>query len=647
MKLSKALRFTLLFALIGLLTTFLVAYVQQDQTGTYGKNLSLTKLVDHVRNQTTKSRLDVEAVLKNTRESSGLDHPINSVAQSVQMLQDVYDGKTTTTGDFSFSKNEDELVLLKNAIVAGDNLRLTMKEMTADADEQRWKKYDDTYNAYQNSLTALSSWVDQNVRSDKSRLAMLAWFTVGLVFVSFAVLCWLIYRLQKTNDERTAANAQKLEEERSRVNKMSGFIEAVSAGNYGIELEADENDNLTTLLVNMKNKLKLNSEEDKRRNWSTTGEAQIGEILRATTSGSAELFDNIIKFLVKYTRSNQGGLFIYNDEPDENYLELVACYAFERKKFLTKKLQPGDGLVGQCYLEGERIYLKEVPEEYVSITSGLGGSTPSAVLLVPMKVNDKTYGVIELAAFHPYEEYEIQLIEKLAQSIASTISNVRVNETTRMLLEKTQQQAEEMKSQEEEIRQNMEELEATQEEMRRKQTILEQELEQSTRQADSLRIQEQRLSESQQTLQAIIDNIPRAIFWKDRELRFRGCNKIFASIAGVSGPHELIGKTDFDMAWSAQAEAYRKDDLDVMQTQKSKLDIEEVNVNSNGEQSWVRTSKVPIVTQTGEVVAILGMFEDITPLKRKEAEVAEKLREREAALKELDALKRLLEVKKT
>ena len=195
----------------------------------------------------------------------------------------------------------------------------------------------------------------------------------------------------------------------------------------------------------------------------------MGEILRVSTASTADLYDNIIKFVVKYTKSNQGGLFILNEENEgEKFLELVACYAFERKKYLTKRIGIGEGLVGQCYLEGEKIYLLEVPTEYITITSGLGGAAPNALVLVPLKVNEKIFGVLELATFGKYEEHEIELVEKLTESIASTISSVRVSESTRILLEKTQQQAEEMRAQEEEMRQNMEELEATQEEMRRK-----------------------------------------------------------------------------------------------------------------------------------------------------------------------------------
>jgi transcriptional regulator with GAF, ATPase, and Fis domain len=219
----------------------------------------------------------------------------------------------------------------------------------------------------------------------------------------------------------------------------------------------------------MRESLKGNAETERRRNWSTSGIAKIGEILRSSSSSTSLLYDNIIQFIVKYTKSSQGGLFILNNEDEHNhFLELASCYAYERKKFIQKNIDPGQGLIGQCLLEAERIYLLEVPDDYTHITSGLGNENPSALLLIPMKVNEKVFGVIELASFQKYEEFEINLVEEFAESVAATISTVKTNESTRILLEQTQQQAEEMRSQEEEMRQNMEELSATQEEMGRK-----------------------------------------------------------------------------------------------------------------------------------------------------------------------------------
>lgn len=650
---SKALRYTLVIAGVGLITLFLMVYVQRNILGTYNRNLPYVNLGDHIKNRTLKAHLWFEELLAGDQSINFDRDVVAALTASEKILQGAYEGSSTEIGQFEKTDDEETRALLKEAMVGLERLRESANQRwegqsQGEAGGQLDQEFDASFNTFHATMDKLVVHVRKNVNSDTTYLNTLSWVSSALVLVSFILLCTLIYRLQNSTDKLEAQNKAKLAEELNRVGTLTQFIEAVSAGNYDLELnKSSEEDNLTNTLVTMRDKLRTNAEDDRKRNWTTTGLAQIGEILRTSTTTSNELYDNIIRFVVKYTKSNQGGLFIINeDDEKEKFLELVACYAFERKKFLTKKVEIGSGLVGQCFLEGERIYLLEVPQEYISITSGLGGSNPSALLLVPLKVNDKIFGVLELASFRKYEEYEIQLVEKLAESIASTISNVRVNDTTRILLERTQQQAEEMRSQEEEIRQNMEELEATQEEMRRKQSILERELSQSQQQAEVLRVQEKKLTESQETLQAIVDNIPRAIFWKDKDLRFMGCNRIFANIAGATSPSELIGKTDFDMAWSAQAEAYRQDDTEVMRKRKAKLDIEEVNINSEGEESWVLTSKVPIITNSGDVVAILGMFEDITARKKKEADVARKLEEREHALKELTALKQLLEAKR-
>jgi PAS domain S-box-containing protein len=648
-RLTKATRYTIILSLVGLALATIVFVIQQRLIKTSAENLPLVSLTRSVHSEVTQAHLWFKELL-NGDNSVTFEKNVSQPLQSArEKLQAAYDGKESSIGKFEKSDIETR-ALLKETIIDIDKLNESAKDQWTNRDQSdstltKDQRFDNLYLKVTSNLSRLETILDTRIGERTATMEIASWIVLAVVSLSFIVIGYFTFIIQRKNDRESSQKSAKLAEESKRVETLSTFIESVSAGNYNIELQqSSDDDNLIGTLVSMRDKLKLNAEEDRRRNWATTGLAQIGEILRATNTSTTELYDNIIRFIVKYTKSNQGGLFILNDdEENDKFLELVGCYAFERKKFLTKKIAIGNGLVGQCFLEGQTIYLLEVPVEYVNITSGLGGTNPNAVVLVPLKVNEKVYGVLELASFSKYQSYEIELVEKLAETIAATISSVKVNETTRMLLERTQQQAEEMKSQEEEIRQNMEELEATQEEMRRKQTILEKELEQSQSQAQVLRSQEKRLKDSQDTLQAIVDNIPRAIFWKDRDLRFMGCNRIFANIAGVADPSEIFGKTDFDMAWSSQAEAYRADDMEVMRSRKAKLDIEELNVNSLGEESWVLTSKVPIINQNSEVVAILGMFEDITTRKKKEAEIARKLEERDSALNELRALKQMLE----
>jgi methyl-accepting chemotaxis protein len=253
------------------------------------------------------------------------------------------------------------------------------------------------------------------------------------------------------------------------MHETAQFAKQIGEGNLAVDFNAlSEKDVLGHALITMRNNLAKIKEEDQQREWSTNGLAKIGEILRSNYANASELYDNVIRFVVKYTHSNQGGMFLLNEDSKEDSLSLVACYAYERKKFLEKRVAVGEGLIGQCFLEQDIIYMTSVPKNYVAITSGLGEATPSAVILLPLKVNESIVGVLELASLKPYEAHEQALLQKFAESIASTISTVRINERTKQLLEQSQQQAEEMKAQEEEMRQNMEELSATQEEMARK-----------------------------------------------------------------------------------------------------------------------------------------------------------------------------------
>lgn len=229
------------------------------------------------------------------------------------------------------------------------------------------------------------------------------------------------------------------------------------------------NNSLAEALIGMQEKLRLMNEEEKKRQWATEGLTRFVDILRSSDDNISRLGDQIIAALVKYTNSNQGGLYILNDDDEkQKYLELVSMFAFDTKKFQKQKIRLGEGILGQTFLEKETTLLTEIPEDYVKITSGLGDGGPKAILMVPLKVDQNVYGMVELATFGEYQPHEISFVEKLGETIASTLASVKAAQKNRTLIEQFQEQTEIMRAQEEEMRQNMEELTATQEEMSRK-----------------------------------------------------------------------------------------------------------------------------------------------------------------------------------
>ncbi len=278
--------------------------------------------------------------------------------------------------------------------------------------------------------------------------------------------------------------------------KTARFSVEIGKGNFESQFKPmSDKDVLGNSLLDMRTSLqKVKQEEEKRkiederRSWATQGLARFGEILRHRTDDIKELSNRIINNLVKYLKANQGGLFIYDDsDKDHPVLELAAAYAFNRKKYLEKKVEIGEGLVGMCALEKYTIHLTEIPDDYINIESGLGTSNPKAILIVPVKIEKEILGVIELASFNDFRQYEIDLVEKIADSVASTFSTLRINARTAELLEQSQKQAVEMQEQEEEMRQNMEELRTTQEEAVKREQELKQKLEQLSNDYDQLK----------------------------------------------------------------------------------------------------------------------------------------------------------------
>ncbi|MEE3717246.1 PAS domain S-box protein [Tumidithrix elongata RA019] len=128
---------------------------------------------------------------------------------------------------------------------------------------------------------------------------------------------------------------------------------------------------------------------------------------------------------------------------------------------------------------------------------------------------------------------------------------------------------------------------------------------------------ENTLRESQQFLQTVLDVFPLAVFWKDRQSVYLGCNQLFSSTTGLTSPLEVIGKTDFDFCYTeAEATSYRADDRQVMESGVAKLSIEETITLPTGEQRWLETNKIPLRDLEGNVVAIVGTFQDISDRKQ-------------------------------
>jgi len=364
--------------------------------------------------------------------------------------------------------------------------------------EDRGKVLWEKYSAFSNPLTAFEDAIYEKAQANYNAAIMgNLILQVLMVILVLPALVLFVVRIQK---ERAGRQALLLEVEQndrnyvfnpgternteartvigSSINNIrtaSTFIKAIATGDYGVEWSGlstqNESLNEETLagnLVDLREKLKRVKREDEQRNWVNEGLAQFSEIVRNNQGNSQELADRCVSYLSKYLNAQQCSLFILEGEEFDQHLKLSACYAFDKKKWVEKKIDIGNGLVGQAFLEGDVMQLKDIPQGYTKITSGLGDSTPRHLVIVPLKYDIHTVAVVEIASFSFFEEYHITFLKKAGEFLASAILNTQNTFKMKHLLEQSQVNEENMRQREEEMRQNMEELQATQEELVRK-----------------------------------------------------------------------------------------------------------------------------------------------------------------------------------
>lgn len=332
---------------------------------------------------------------------------------------------------------------------------------------------------------------------------------------------------------------------RKRINNAEEFALELSEGNYNYKFDIlSDRDSLGKSLNVLKERLiKSRDEEDARkhedeiRNWINTGVAKFNDLLRQNNDDIRTLSYSIIENLIEYLDANQGGVYMVEGESESNKkIELIASYAYNRAKYHQKSIEIDEGLLGSVYKEKKSVFLKDIPDDYIEITSGLGQATPRVIYIVPLKVDEHVLGMIEVASFNEFEPHLIEFIDKVSESIAATFVSVRLNMKTAVLLEESNRRTEEIAQQEEEMRQNLEEMQATQEELAR------------LRHDDEKRSKEMQLivDNTRGLLRNLMNAIPGGYTLKDANGIIHFANDEGAEFYG-SVAEKIIGKTDHEM----------------------------------------------------------------------------------------------------
>jgi len=162
------------------------------------------------------------------------------------------------------------------------------------------------------------------------------------------------------------------------------------------------------------------------------------------------------------------------------------------------------------------------------------------------------------------------------------------------------------------------------------------------RQLREQRYREAALSASARVLQSIVDSVPYAIYWKDADLVYRGCNQHFAADLGLASASAIIGKADSDLPWRPEeVEGFRAIDRHVIETNTPEHDVDETTIHADGTQEWFETHKIPLHDQDGVVVGVLGTYANITERRRAEEAIRQSSMQQEIIAAQQAALREL------
>nr|WP_290221235.1 HAMP domain-containing protein [Trichocoleus desertorum] len=206
-------------------------------------------------------------------------------------------------------------------------------------------------------------------------------------------------------------------------------------------------DNINQMIANLRETTQKNTEQD----WLKTNLAKFTRMLQGQRD--LETVSKLILSELAPLVSAQHGVF-YLMEPGEMhipFLKLLSTYAYRERKHLANRFSIGEGLVGQCALEKERILLTEVPDDYIKISSGLGEATPRNVVVLPVLFEGQVTAVIELASFRHFSDIHLTFFDQLTESIAIVLNTIAASMRTEELLKQSQSLAEELQVQQKEL----------------------------------------------------------------------------------------------------------------------------------------------------------------------------------------------------
>ncbi|HEV2883332.1 MAG TPA: response regulator, partial [Pyrinomonadaceae bacterium] len=226
-------------------------------------------------------------------------------------------------------------------------------------------------------------------------------------------------------------------------------------------------DNINEMILNLKDTTQKNMEQD----WLKTNLARFTRMLQGQRDMTT-VAQMVLSELAPLVDAQQGVFYVNTSSNGQPVMKLLGGYAYKKRKNLANEFHAGEGLVGQCTIERERILVTNVPTNYVYVASGLGEAPPNNIVVLPVLFEGEVKAVIELSTFKTFSDTHLTFLDQLTESIGIVLNTIAANTRTEDLLLQSQSLAAELQSQQDELKKTNEQLEQQAESLRESEELL-------------------------------------------------------------------------------------------------------------------------------------------------------------------------------
>ncbi|MCK5135666.1 MAG: PAS domain S-box protein [Bacteroidales bacterium] len=446
-------------------------------------------------------------------------------------------------------------------------------------------------------------------------------FLVDLIPVFIFILLHPMHRIM---NRAIRDYEERVKESRQLVARNTEFAKELSEGDnpepYDEMMETDLGKALRMIQLNIKS----NRRKEREQSWIAEGKDIVSKILREHQDLD-ELSYQILNALNSYIQATQAAFYLFDEEAKT--LTNTATYAYNRRKFISQKFQIGEGLVGQCAYEKDYIYRTEIPEDYVTITSGImGDQKPGSILLVPLISHDDLQGIVEFAFLGDrIPKLTIQFLLELGEIIARTLLNLKMNLRTKRLLEESTKMTDELQNNEVQLQENAREMKNSQGKLETANILLEGKIDEARN--------------AQNRIHLLLEYASEIISIYDNEF---GLTYISPSVINIFGytVEEMMAGKDLERIGRDEATQLRKTLEWLRENPGQVQNLEYSFIKKNGERIFLRTHFRNMLADSAIKGFVLNTT-DITESKRMEKEQRLKTRMQSLSENSLDLILRI------